>query len=129
MPNMTSNLSATITAVDVDTKTPVTRDIGSPSYAGKTGEYVGFQELAAGETTITLPVSPVLCFWIRNRSGANTVSVKWTPQGGVEAIAGVLVPGGSMLFWNPSTVATAGITSLKLTPSVAAVPVEMYMGG
>lgn len=128
MGNVKSNLSATITAVDVDSKQPLTRDIGSPSFDGAAGEYDGFQNLAAGETVITPEGTVITCLWVRNRHASNTLSVKATPQGGAEAILGVLAPGASLLVWNPTAAATVGYTSLKLTPSGANTPVEIYMG-
>lgn len=129
MANVTSNLVATITAVDINSKQPITRDIGSPSFAGKTGDFTTYQEFPAAETVIALTVSPALCVYIKNLHATGTVLVKWTPQGGVEASIATLQPGGVLILWNPSTSGSAGITSLKVTPSVANCPIEYYIGG
>lgn len=128
MGNVKSNLAAVITAVDVDSKQPITRDIGSPSYDGAMGVLVEFQNLAAAPTAITIPISPAVCVWIRNRSGAATILVHWTPTTGAAADICTLQPGASILLWNPTTGATAGISTLTLTASAANTPVEYYFG-
>jgi hypothetical protein len=130
MGNVKSTLTATITAVDVNSKQPITRDIGSPQLDSAFGQFSTYDTLvtAAVEVTISIPEPAAYCVYVKNLDAANTLSVKWTTQGGVEVVVTVLRPGGVLILWNPSTGATAGITSLKLTPAGNNQPVEYYLG-
>jgi len=82
-----------------------------------------------GETTIALPTPTVLQLYLRNTHATATITVKWTPQGGAEATIHIVRPGGVLVFWQPSTSATTGITGLKLTASVANTTYELFLGG
>lgn len=133
MANMTSLLTATITGTDVGGKTPVNKDIGSPSFPGKTGDLTSYQESAVA-AVITLPVSPAHCVYIKNLAASGsgvTLSVAWTPTGGAAvAVVCVLSPKACLLLWNQEfpVVASQGITALTLTPS-ALCQFEYYIGG
>jgi hypothetical protein len=133
MANMTSLLTATITGTDVGGKTPINKDIGSPSFPGKTGDLTSYQESAVA-APITLPVTPAQCVYIKNLAAAGsgvTLSVAWTPNGGAAVgVVTVLGPKGVLLLWNQEfpVIAAMGISALTLTPS-ALCQYEYYIGG
>lgn len=128
--NVTSTLQLTITAVDISGAQPVTRQT-TIQYLGKTGDFTAFQQLAVAgaDVVINLPVSPALVVYVKNLDAANTLTVKWTPQGGAAATIHVLAPGGAIAFINPVTNASGGITTLTLNPAGNNQPVEYYIGG
>lgn len=130
MANVTSNLSVTVSSVDVNNAQPITRQF-SAAYAGKTGDFGLYMELTTPATDYALPfdVALGLCIYIRNLHATAKVTLKTTRQGGAEVTTAVLDPGATFILWNISTSASAGMTLVRLNSDTASTPVEYYIGG
>lgn len=130
MPNVTSNLTVTVSATDVNNAQPITRQF-SLVYAGKTGDFGTYMELTTPATDYPLPfdVAIGLCVYVRNLSSTAKITLKMTRQGGAEVTPFILDPGAAFVLWNISTSASAGLTSLKANSDGASAPIEYYIGG
>lgn len=94
------------------------------------GEFRAGVLTTTAEATITLPFATIRQVLVRNTHATATLLVKWTPNGGAEATVMTLGPGGTVTYWDDSAVATGlGITSLKLTASIANTTYELFIGG
>lgn len=78
-------------------------------------------------TAITLPVSPVQFLYLKNLHATQTITVTWTPTGGVSAIVQTLQPGSYLILGEAAV--GGGITALSLQGSGAGTTYEMILGG
>ena len=131
MANITENWSLTMSSVDATSTTVSQRTPPSLQNTGITTiSYQDWLVLQNAPTIISLPVSPILGFYIRNLgSSTQTVAVSWIPTGGVLNSVITLYPNAFIAFLEASTGANAGFTTLQLTASANGVPVELKLLG
>lgn len=101
----------------------------SNSYQGTIEAYSQSQIVGTSPTTITLPISPVEFFYLKNLSSTSgtTVTVTWTPTGGSSASVLALDPGGYIFFCEGTT--TNGVTAISVVASAAGTPIEYVTNG
>lgn len=130
MPNITNTLLATITATEDSTQNvPINRGTGNPAYDSSVAEGILYIALLGGANVIPLPISPTCQVYIKNNDSTKTVTVNWTPNGGVAGNVVLLNPGEQIILWTKPGGTTPGITALSLTPSAAGALVEYFLGG
>lgn len=121
-------LSGTLQAVDSSTGTvQFNKQISVNLASGTTSAYAESLLVGTGTTTISLPISPAQCVYIKNLHASQTVTVTWTPNGGSTATILTLQPQGAILFLEANT--SSGITALTMTASGASTPVDYVVAG
>lgn len=123
-----STLSANILSTEQATgNVVINRGTGNPNVTSTTALYVEqFITGAAGIDTIIPSPTVSDMLYIRNLDAAAIITVKATPQGGVEAIIGNLQPGSQLILWN--TLTGKGWTNVKVASSVGTTGVEIFSG-
>lgn len=126
----TNNLSLVVNQQDSAGVNVLNRTIGAISYAGLVGQWTdGLLVTINVAVTITLPTPTVLQLYLKNTHASAIITVTWTPQGGASNISEKVAPGGILVFWNPVTNTTAGITALILNPDTANTTFDLFLGG
>lgn len=127
-----NNLSITIQQLDSNGQTISRRFITASETAAVTGTFFAGRLTGTSQTTVTMPpnVSQARQILVKNlgASGSGTLTVVWTPTTGAEATVAVLGVDGVIVLWDDAVHATAGISSLKLTASIANTDYEAFIG-
>lgn len=86
-----------------------------------------FGQATIGTTLIpvTLPITPTQLAYARNLSQSNTLTISWTPLGGVSAVITTLQPNGIIFFFNPSS----GISALSVVSNAAGTLIDYVLAG
>lgn len=125
----TNTLTATITSTEDSTGViPVNRGLGNLAFDSNVAEFCYYQKLSAGDNTIALPDGKAFQLYVKNIDPSLTLTVKYTPTGGVQQLSPLLAPGDVFLFWQAVTNVASGITALILNSSGTAL-VEYFIGG
>ena len=95
------------------------------TFPGTILEFSQNQTIGTSPVTIVVPITPIQFCYIKNLSTTQTITLTWTPTGGAPLNVLVLQPGAIQIFMETNT--TSGITSLSLTGSAAATPVEYIL--
>ena len=137
MANLSVLLNATISVTDTVTNpnpTPITRNLNNPTLAVTTAVYEPFLIVGAAPVVLTLPAATIFIAYIKNLHATNNVLVTWTPNGGVSVSAGIVAPGGVMMYFQateaPGSAVSGvsnGLTAITLTASAATTPVEILL--
>jgi len=78
-------------------------------------------------TSLTLAVSPVQFFYIKNTHANQTLTITWTPNGGSSNPVVTLEPGSAIILCEVAT--GAGITAISLMASGASTTYEFLYSG
>lgn len=124
---VTATTSGTQTLLDSTANTTSLTKQLSASFVGSASTIAQQVNIGTGATPIALPVAQTNYVYIKNLSGAATVTVTWTPQGGASNPVITLQPGGYIEFVEPVT--GSGISALSLIASAPATPVEYWLLG
>lgn len=93
------------------------------------GDYRGYLNIPTGITAVVFGVPAVYQCYVRNIGPANSVSVGFTPQGGVAAIGPTLKPNGIFIpCWETNGDTTDGITQINFNVAAGPVNIEVFIG-
>ena len=126
---ITNTFTSTLQQLDANGQTLARRVASSSDTAGTVGEFRSGNLTDTNQATISLPVAQVRQVWVRNTDTAGNITVVWTPTTGAEVTAAVIGPQDQIMLWHTNTGATFGVSTLKLTASVANTTYELYVGG
>ena len=125
--SVTASTSGSLTLTDSAASTSTLSKVLAGTFAGT--ECSTAQSLLVGTsaTPLTLPLSPINFLYIKNLSGAATLTVSWTPNGGASATVLTLQPGAYIHFAEP--VAGSGVTAVSVQASAISTPIEFWLLG
>lgn len=125
-----NNLSVTIQQLDSSKNTLARRVQTFTESAAVSGTFFAGRLTTTGATTITFPsnVTQVRQLALKNLHASGTITVIWTPTTGASATIAVLGAGAGLFLWDDNTHATAGISALSLTASIANTDYELFLG-
>ena len=129
MSSSVNNLTMLINRQDSSGVNVENRNIGAISYSGVAGEFDVRQAAGTSITTLDIPTTTVLQFYIKNTHSAANITVTGTPQGGSTQTLCVLPPGAVFVYWAPVTSVTAGYTQLRYTSDTTGATFELFIGG
>ncbi len=124
-----NNLTLLVQQTDTTGSPILNRRIGPVEYAGNVGVFTNGIYNDTSLHAQSLPTTNVLQFYFKNTHATAVYTVTWTTQGGASVVAQNVQPGGVLVFWQPATSATAGITALSLTSDTSGGTYEMFLGG
>lgn len=126
--SVTASLNGSITLTDnIASTSALTKVLTTLSSVGTVSNFVQTQSLASGANSISLPITPIQFFYLKNTHASNTIIVTWTPNGGGSNVVMTLQPGSVLMF--VEVTGTSGITALSLNASGAATTIEMILLG
>lgn len=120
-------VAGTIQVIDPNTGTLNLVKTLAQSFNGTVSSQGESVKIGVSPTSLTLPISPVQIVYIANLSIGNTITVTWTPFGGLSNTVQVLQPLGAILMMNSNT--TSGVSAISLLASGANTPVDFFLAG
>lgn len=121
-----NRLLLTLQQQDLSGTPIVNRTIGFVTYNGVGGVFTNSILTSTGSTSITLPSTTMLQFYLRNTHATANITVTWTSSGGSSNVVKKVGPGGVLAFWE--TQAGDGITALALQSDTANATYESFLG-
>lgn len=125
--NITVSSSGNVTITDNQSGSVSQIIPAQTSFVGSVSEYYPNLSIGTGTTNVALPINVIQFVYLKNLSQTATLTVSWTPNGGVSAVVITLRPGSFICFCENDAV--AGITALSLTASSGSTPVQMVLAG
>lgn len=103
------------------------KTLAALSFNGSVSVFAETVSIGASPTSVALPVSPAVGIYIKNTHATQTLTVTWTPNGGVSAVVITLQPGEYLVKGGANL--TSGITALSLQGSGAGTTAEYILAG
>lgn len=125
--SVTASTSGNLTLTDSAASTSTLSKILSGTFVGTGAATAQSLLVGTGVTPLTLPLSPINFLYIKNLSGAATLTVTWTPNAGVSAVVLTLQPGAYIHFAEPA--AGGGVTAVSVQASALSTPIEYWLLG
>jgi hypothetical protein len=127
--SITASIRGSIYLTDNLTGSTSLSKVLNNSYTGDLSTYGQTVTVGTSVYNAGLPVSPVQFVYVKNLSSTSgtTLTVTWTPTGGVSASVVILDPGAFIMFAEVNT--TNGISALSMVSNQVGTPVEYILVG